>query len=463
MSPLSLSAAFEVLGLPPGTDRKSARRAYLRLLKKHKPERDPEGFQRIREAYERIAQAGDWELAHVAEREQSESDSSSEAADHVHDPLHEEYWSWGERVEAAELEEAVPLAREAVESMPRYAAAHWLLYRTLIEAGARDEAARTLREAHERGLPGFWSALVGSHGDALTDREVEELGDSVSTWQLAKILLERERVEEASTAFERVMEAARVDFQAAPPAFSVLDFILDLAIESPELARAANASWARWLEESGSRVDGWSVPTYALTRELMSLPGTFPPELFRAFAAAIRDGDPGGMHEELAEWKRKHPLSRNAATRELINRRVPNLRAAAQMHDPPRERSAREMWTQGLSLLLAFSVLSLVRNCDCGHEVEGPVEVLAQLEQLRAQSVASSACDTFGRRSPPCEVARSLSDFMRFDNCAGAYSGLAHIDEWIADKAPPERFEEAGEAVLHDIRDIVSDHCERSP
>ena len=46
--------ALAVLGLDGTEDNKSARRAYLRLLKKHKPDQDPEGFQRLREAYEAV-------------------------------------------------------------------------------------------------------------------------------------------------------------------------------------------------------------------------------------------------------------------------------------------------------------------------------------------------------------------------------------------------------------------------
>ncbi len=44
--------ASEVLGVAPGTDAKAVRRAYLKLLKRHKPEVDPEGFQRLRAAFE---------------------------------------------------------------------------------------------------------------------------------------------------------------------------------------------------------------------------------------------------------------------------------------------------------------------------------------------------------------------------------------------------------------------------
>lgn len=52
---MDLHEAHEVLGIDDTVEAKEARRAYLRLLKKHRPESDPEGFQRIREAHEIVA------------------------------------------------------------------------------------------------------------------------------------------------------------------------------------------------------------------------------------------------------------------------------------------------------------------------------------------------------------------------------------------------------------------------
>ena len=49
---MDLREARELLGVTPADDEKKVRRKYLRAVKKHKPERDPEGFQRVREAFE---------------------------------------------------------------------------------------------------------------------------------------------------------------------------------------------------------------------------------------------------------------------------------------------------------------------------------------------------------------------------------------------------------------------------
>lgn len=49
---MNYQEALEVLGVEAGSSAAELKRAYRRLLKVHKPDRDPDGFQRLREAYE---------------------------------------------------------------------------------------------------------------------------------------------------------------------------------------------------------------------------------------------------------------------------------------------------------------------------------------------------------------------------------------------------------------------------
>lgn len=48
---------YEILGLEPGATQTDIKRAYFKLIRKHSPESDPEGFQQIREAYEQLKNA----------------------------------------------------------------------------------------------------------------------------------------------------------------------------------------------------------------------------------------------------------------------------------------------------------------------------------------------------------------------------------------------------------------------
>ncbi len=48
---------FEILGVPADADDERIRAAYLRQVREHPPERDPEAFRRIHRAYEAVRDA----------------------------------------------------------------------------------------------------------------------------------------------------------------------------------------------------------------------------------------------------------------------------------------------------------------------------------------------------------------------------------------------------------------------
>lgn len=87
-----VSEAFEELGLDATASNDDIRRAYLRLLKTRKPEHDPEGFKRLREAYElskSVASSGLMEpessAAPPLESQQVAPTSPATSATHEHD------------------------------------------------------------------------------------------------------------------------------------------------------------------------------------------------------------------------------------------------------------------------------------------------------------------------------------------------------------------------------------------
>lgn len=45
---------YEILGIDENADEKTIKKAYFKLIKKYSPEKDPERFQEIRAAYERL-------------------------------------------------------------------------------------------------------------------------------------------------------------------------------------------------------------------------------------------------------------------------------------------------------------------------------------------------------------------------------------------------------------------------
>lgn len=50
---------FAVLGVTESADDGAIRRAYVRLVRQHPPERDPDGFRRVRAAYEAVRSGPD--------------------------------------------------------------------------------------------------------------------------------------------------------------------------------------------------------------------------------------------------------------------------------------------------------------------------------------------------------------------------------------------------------------------
>ncbi len=66
-----MSSPFEILGLQPGCTEDELRKAYSRLLKQHRPDKDPEGFRRIRDAYEFLRAI----LPHTQRAEQQQAET----------------------------------------------------------------------------------------------------------------------------------------------------------------------------------------------------------------------------------------------------------------------------------------------------------------------------------------------------------------------------------------------------
>ena len=48
---------YQILGITPGSSQLEVKKAYFRLIRKYSPESDPQQFQVIREAYEKLQKA----------------------------------------------------------------------------------------------------------------------------------------------------------------------------------------------------------------------------------------------------------------------------------------------------------------------------------------------------------------------------------------------------------------------
>lgn len=78
---LSPSQAYELLGVDATASAKELKRAYLRKTKVYKPERDPEGFQRLRAAYELVKELVDTGFVEAPAASEDGSEPAPEESD----------------------------------------------------------------------------------------------------------------------------------------------------------------------------------------------------------------------------------------------------------------------------------------------------------------------------------------------------------------------------------------------
>jgi len=134
-----MTSVWDVLDIPQGSDRDTIRHAYARKLRVTQPEDDPEGFKRLREAYEAALAEHDFVLRWADAEEQEEGD----------DPAHEPASRWPESL-GPELPAPDPLERESPEPDPRAPS-----------VGAGEAEAAALFAAREAELTALRAAMQG--------------------------------------------------------------------------------------------------------------------------------------------------------------------------------------------------------------------------------------------------------------------------------------------------------------
>lgn len=296
--------AFEILGLSRDSSADQIRRAYLKLLRKHKPEADPEGFKRLREAYETAREEPSAETRVEVEIERSPRTEGTAGPERPTRFLQEmlelrEVESRFARVpddapDAAE--QRIEIARRGVEAHPENTQLRRLLAGLQAQAGEPEAAAETLRQAHADGLPDMRSALVIGFPAQASEEEWEAW-----TGEASPLLLLR-AVE--SCVLDGQDERARQIFELAQKKHGAS---LEEEPLAPRLLRILIAAQGRELRELASEAEEWLQtaigsgaldadtrselgPLWVIARELASLHPTFPSKLRRAIARALLDG-----------------------------------------------------------------------------------------------------------------------------------------------------------------------------
>lgn len=315
------------LGVDVDVDADALRRAYLRKVKAHKPERDAVGFRQCREAYELLLPTAAASERGKPSELASEPTAARGAAPVIEPSLQARIDAWRARIEAAtEHDVRVKLLREAIAELPDVAL--WVedLEYELTLADELEAAAGVLREAVARGMPGAALALFARHAERLDDDELARLRETKPPgwgYVLAVSLLARRRFEEAVTAAGealadpatpaihglpmvlRIHEAHRTDLAAA-----FLDEVDAEVARRGEAVRWAGAARARWIDIG----------------EFTSIADRLPPAVAAAVALGLRHGDLRLSFAPLADFARERPHE-SARAHAILDATLPHLGA----------------------------------------------------------------------------------------------------------------------------------------
>ncbi len=306
--------ALRFLGLEEGAGASTVRRAYLRKLKDHKPDRDPEGFKRLREAYEAAADAvarpeepvpedfrgrdredfaeaeDDFPLAPYLERMDGVPDGETDAGDRQNE-----------------------IAREALRDHPELEDALLLLASAQRFFGREEDAVETLRRGLEAGHARCLHALATWRPERLSARQEERWRDGaepIEMLEVADVRLAREDVEQGMSLVRQALE--RHDPITPGPPLAPPLALLALRLHAccrPELAREVTEQIEAQLELRPLEPDSavrFSVQL-TLSQELDALPLDFPASLRRAMAVGILEGRMVDAGDAMHEYAMAHP------------------------------------------------------------------------------------------------------------------------------------------------------------
>jgi hypothetical protein len=367
---LTLADALRVLGLEPGADPETVRRAYLKLIKQHKPEQDPAGFQRLRDAYEIARAGGIFETMVIARTRRdpappshsppspliawvpppSTEPATAAAGAEAGDPFERFAVAWSRLAASAAPSERVKVAREAITALPDDPRAHWLLASALSRSDSEEALADALRAAWQKGWPEFLEALLIRVPDRTKRDEVEAaFASERATLRLAAAgVAARWASRRAAAVVVDLCRAAtdgpldaKGDRVRALPIAGMLDVILALhAAGAVDPAADAQTAVRTCLRDSGLELALLDMPSrraWTLAEEINSLPRDFPRLLREAFARGTRSGDPS-----YAFWETRAEAARNPMVLRWVDELAESavnltgtMRAALQYVPPP--------------------------------------------------------------------------------------------------------------------------------
>lgn len=327
--------ARSLLGVDRDADANGVRRAYLRLLRLHKPETDPEGFQRLREAFEllkppsRVISDDDSAMTTVTSVAEDTAAPVPEpqAARREQDPRARVFWDRIRALHPHTLERERGVLMEAVAACPEDVGLRLALAYVHEELGGIGAAVEVLREGAALGLTECVDELVSVSPQSLDPEWLQQATERLPALRVAHGYAaagQPQRAAEivrAALAPERWLGSAMADDCAA----SLRVAVQLMAAGHGALGRELGGEVLRAAETAGveRRAAHWDPVGWQVSREFLLLDPPMPHELELRAAGAIAGGvrpDFGSLADtkvSYAEW---------SALRTRLYREAPTLR-----------------------------------------------------------------------------------------------------------------------------------------
>jgi hypothetical protein len=322
-TPVDFLEACGVLGVEAGASQKEVRRAYLKLIRKHKPDRDPDGFQRTRDAYE-LLKGPTAHLRRLVEEPPSAPPERFEASERngpdgdervvepppsygsvrVSEPPDEHpQWLRALDEQLDELDPAQGLQR-ILAMMRERPDEEGVIFRLLDHTSDHriqsEEINRALRAAADTGHTMALEELARRAPRLIRDEELTTMRSASPPRSLAVRRVLMARRDYAAVVAESLAELQRV---AHPE--TLLLTVHELYQEARvEEARALYCEVRQRLDELGigSELGDWTKMQLVILDELAEMGNELPQVLIEGALAALRDQNPANHGRPINRW-----------------------------------------------------------------------------------------------------------------------------------------------------------------
>lgn len=372
--------ALEVLGLsdtqPVTQD--AVRKAYVALIKVHKPERDPDGFQRVREAYDRAKEVlNAHEQAFVGQQLPLADPRAEVPASSLADT--EALRTVQEAVDQAEDEFArIPLLVSAIAQHPRETSLRWQLVDAYNATRQLPLSEATLCEGAELGLPGFLKTIT-HNAPTITQGQFEMLRSAAPLTLILRDAVAR-KDQAALTNTLRTLESTQ-DILSRKA-------LVNLALYALEREDIDSASRVlEFVKENHSRLtrEPGSQIAEACARDLVVMRDKLPHTYLKAFVQGVRFGQ---ANDNVILYRQRDPELADEVYAVLQKHSEPLAKMYGPMLPSKREVQARGApgngrWRWGV--LIAAIVGALLRFVVSTQNVNShtsqPIDITERLRQ----------------------------------------------------------------------------------